>query len=298
MASVAEILTKYESTEDVAEAAQALDLLVEMGAPTDLPVGDCYDELATGAAESDDYALAVRMERRALEHGCDRPDIAEDMLAWYLLKAGRREEGEAEFARLREERAGNPEIIHTLANARMDAGDGPGAVSAYEEALDLARSIDDPAWVDQLREERADCRREQGLPPDEEDLLAGTASSGRPVATHFSLAWFPRDQIEAALARWPSLAGDLSDPDAYCRTIEMRLRETQSATGIHPSVAPLHVERLVEFAAQNDLDPDSGEARSRFAAQVGAGEESVPWPPGRNDACWCGSGRKYKRCCG
>lgn len=22
----------------------------------------------------------------------------------------------------------------------------------------------------------------------------------------------------------------------------------------------------------------------------------VPWPPGRNDPCWCGSGRKYKRC--
>ncbi|MBA3866097.1 MAG: SEC-C domain-containing protein, partial [Solirubrobacterales bacterium] len=21
-------------------------------------------------------------------------------------------------------------------------------------------------------------------------------------------------------------------------------------------------------------------------------------PPGRNDPCWCSSGRKYKRCCG
>ena len=20
--------------------------------------------------------------------------------------------------------------------------------------------------------------------------------------------------------------------------------------------------------------------------------------PGRNDACWCGSGKKYKKCCG
>jgi hypothetical protein len=24
----------------------------------------------------------------------------------------------------------------------------------------------------------------------------------------------------------------------------------------------------------------------------------VPWPPERNAACWCGSGRKYKKCCG
>ncbi|MGO9505871.1 MAG: SEC-C metal-binding domain-containing protein, partial [Mycobacterium sp.] len=21
------------------------------------------------------------------------------------------------------------------------------------------------------------------------------------------------------------------------------------------------------------------------------------WPPGRNQPCWCGSGRKYKKCC-
>ncbi|GAA0972953.1 hypothetical protein GCM10009555_026980 [Acrocarpospora macrocephala] len=24
----------------------------------------------------------------------------------------------------------------------------------------------------------------------------------------------------------------------------------------------------------------------------------IAWPPGRNDPCWCGSGRKYKKCCG
>ena len=26
--------------------------------------------------------------------------------------------------------------------------------------------------------------------------------------------------------------------------------------------------------------------------------EPIPWPPARNDDCWCGSGQKYKRCCG
>lgn len=25
---------------------------------------------------------------------------------------------------------------------------------------------------------------------------------------------------------------------------------------------------------------------------------ALTWPPGRNDACWCQSARKYKRCCG
>ncbi len=26
--------------------------------------------------------------------------------------------------------------------------------------------------------------------------------------------------------------------------------------------------------------------------------ELIPWPPERNDPCWCGSGVKYKKCCG
>jgi uncharacterized protein YecA (UPF0149 family) len=24
---------------------------------------------------------------------------------------------------------------------------------------------------------------------------------------------------------------------------------------------------------------------------------AIAWPPGANDSCWCGSGRKYIRCC-
>ncbi|TDC03308.1 SEC-C metal-binding domain-containing protein, partial [Actinomadura bangladeshensis] len=25
---------------------------------------------------------------------------------------------------------------------------------------------------------------------------------------------------------------------------------------------------------------------------------TLAWPPERNAPCWCGSGRKYKKCCG
>ena len=42
------------------------------------------------------------------------------------------------------------------------------------------------------------------------------------------------------------------------------------------------------------------------ALELGATDEGapgdnpapIPWPPGRNEPCWCGSGRKYKKCCG
>src|SRR5262249_12553405 len=54
-------------------------------------------------------------------------------------------------------------------------------------------------------------------------------------------------------------------------------------------------------------DPDGAAARGngarkkRQAAPVGAGAGSAAAPNakiGRNDPCWCGSGKKYKRCHG
>lgn len=298
MASVSELLSVYENADALAEAEDALDRIAAMGASENLPLGDYYDGLEEVAGEDGDFALAVRAQRRAVELGCELPELAQDMLAWYLLKAGDRDEGELAFAELRAERVGDPQIVSTLANARMDSGDGQGALEAYDEALELAKNTGDFAWIDQLREERQYCRFEHGLPPDEEDRLAGRANPAYPEATHYSVAWFPRDQIEAALARWPSLAEDLNDPDAYCRMIEARLQDVRSETGRQPSVAPLRVERFVEFAEENGIDPNSGAARSRFAAELGRTGESVLWPPGRNEPCWCGSGRKYKRCCG
>ena len=180
----------------------------------------------------------------------------------------------------------------------MDSGDGQGALEAYDEALDLAKRAGDHAWIDQLRGERQYCRFEHGLPPDEDDRLAEGAIPAYPKATHYSVAWFPREQIRAALARWPSLAEDLCDPDVYCRTIEARLRDVLKGDRPPAIRCAPRVERLVEFAAENGIDPESGAARSRFAAELGRIGESVAWPPNRNEPCWCGSGRKYKRCCG
>jgi hypothetical protein len=40
-------------------------------------------------------------------------------------------------------------------------------------------------------------------------------------------------------------------------------------------------------------DARAGHARG-LAARPGA---RIPWPPERSDACWCGSGLKYKKCC-
>jgi tetratricopeptide (TPR) repeat protein len=291
------LLSTFETTEDLSEAEAALDQLATMDLSPDVELGECYDSLAEMAAENDDFALAVRAQRCALEHGCRHRDLGREMLGWYLLKAGEREQGEAVFAALREERPDDPHLYSLFGAARSDSGDREGALSALEKALELAKETPDEPLIGRLRAERQECRLALGLPPDEEDRLAQDHLFSAQESTSYAIAWFPRDQRAAALERWPDLGDDLEDPDAYCRAIEGRLCEMRAATGRAPSVAPLNVEALLEFAAEQGLEPNTGAARSRFAALLGRRGETVPWPPGRNDSCWCRSGRKYKRCC-
>ena len=299
MPAVAELLSAYDEAETLDEAEKALNELSALGPPGALSLGDLYDGLAEVAAEDGEFSLAIRAQRRAIELGCDHLEIGQQMLAWYLLKDGKREEGEAAFAELARARGDDPELLTTLANARMDSGDGEGAVDAFDAALAAATRLRDADWVAQIRAERRYVRSELGLAPDESDRLADLVEqveSGEEA--RWSLAWFPRDQIGEGLARWPSLADDLKDPDAYCRSIEATLRVMATGSGRLPTIAALDVERLIGYADEQGLDAESGVARSRFAAELGRRGEVIAWPPGRNDPCWCGSGRKYKRCCG
>lgn len=298
MPSVAELLLAFENAEDLAEAERALDELCVATPPAHIQLGDLYDGLAEAAAESDDFEMALRVQRRAVELGCEYPELAREMIAWYLLKAGRKQEGETAFAKLRAERGDDPEVLLVLAEARMDSGDGDGALEAFDAALASAHGCADDDWVREIRGERRFVRAELGFEPDEEDRLSNPPPEGGPEPpVRWSLAWFPRDEIAAALARWPSLSDDLHDPDTYCRAIEVKLQTINAGSGVRPAVAPLRVERLVGYANEHGLDPDDGATRSQLAAELDLRGETIAWPPGRNEPCWCGSGRKYKRCC-
>jgi uncharacterized protein YecA (UPF0149 family) len=62
-------------------------------------------------------------------------------------------------------------------------------------------------------------------------------------------------------------------------------------------IAPLRVAEYLAWCADRGEDP--GRARASFAAHL-AGDRPdnlIAWPAGQNQPCWCGSGRKYKKCC-
>jgi len=293
-----ELLEPYQRAGTTVEAERALDEIAAAGAALPVPIGDLYDELAEAAAEEDDYGLAARLERKALDAGCRSPGVAREMLGWYLLRGGALEQGESVFAELRAERPDDVDILITLGHARSDAGLQEQALTAFDEAVAVARRVGMSRVLDRARVERKVERADAGLEADEDDRLAPPP---RPMASGpiaWTLAWFPPAERPTAVERWPALAADFNDPGGYSRRIEEHLRRLRDALGRCPGVAPIAVEALVEWAAAEGYDPDSGEARSQYAAALASTGGAIPWPPGRNDRCWCDSGQKYKRCCG
>lgn len=148
------------------EAEVVLDQLAATDQELLTPIGDLYE----AAAEDGDYELAVRLERKAIEHECAYRDTAREMLGWYLLKAGARQEGEAVFAELRVERPHDVILLTTLAAARADSGDERAALVILDEAVALAVRHGASGDADHARIERRGLREDLEL--HREELLA------------------------------------------------------------------------------------------------------------------------------
>ncbi len=135
--------------------------------------------------------------------------------------------------------------------------------------------------------------------------VAGEPAGQFPVA----LAWLPADEYAAWPARWPDLAdspllhdeaGEPVSHAVYCRRMEGRLRAHRESGVARLGVVPVRSAEFDPWVADTaPEEPDPSRLRARYAADVAQDPSRIiAWPPGRNDLCWCGSGRKYKRCCG
>jgi tetratricopeptide (TPR) repeat protein len=135
-------------------------------------------------------------------------------------------------------------------------------------------------------------RLDTGFGPEPEAKLAGRVE--------LAIGWFPADEWPEAVRRWPDLLDDLpADHLAYSHATEARIKRiARHAPGNRLHVAAMTVDGLQAHAEESGYDPGSGEARSSYAATLVQAGDAVVWPPGRNEPCWCGSERKYKKCCG
>ena len=133
------------------------------------------------------------------------------------------------------------------------------------------------------------------MPPTGAPLPPGS-HAGEEIA--IALSWFPAGEYERALDRWPELAADWAQVPHidYCRRLDGHAKWLHAHGVRVRAVAPILVEDYAAWCAEHDEDPE--DARAAYAADRMAAGDVIPWPPARNEPCWCGSQHKYKKCCG
>lgn len=241
-----------------------------------------------------------------------------------LLRVGRRAEAFALFEQCWQAGEEPWWVANNAGLALVDAAEHELASAWLGRGIEAAMAADDP---DRLVAQMCDLRRTSLTQLDHEIdaiQLEGEAFADRMRRRRYAnedrsrvitdaltrseaaspaaiaMAWFPQSEYERALALWPDALERFVgvEHQDYCRAIELDMRALSSA-GVRVShVAQVTVAALTAHGATVGIDPASGPARAGLAAERARLGEATPWPPGRNDRCWCERPVKYKRCCG
>lgn len=160
---------------------------------------------------------------------------------------------------------------------------------------------DVPQWDDDPwdgRDERL--RLGEVLPERGVDPVPAVPWRGPDPLDVLAVGWFPPEEFAIAVDRWPAFVERVGTHDYrdYARVVQGTLLDLSRDCGRHPVLVPLDTHTVAEHAGRLGLDPGDWQARATLAAELDQQDAGRAWPPGRNDPCWCASGRKYKRCCG
>ncbi|MCI2423173.1 SEC-C domain-containing protein [Saccharopolyspora sp. K220] len=228
----------------------------------------------------------------------------------FLLTHGRRAEAEERFARLLRE-GSNCEWAYVEASMAYQLVDEPQealrwlniGVNRFVPDLDVELEMGDVGF--ELLRERSLLRRELELPKDGlDDLFDQLTEHGRQISEQIKDIKRRNEPTRIAVLFWPPAEFaklQQEHPSWYPDTTHLQHRQqVQHALRQHagPAVAIGSIEALVGFAVSRGLPVNSASTRSQFAAEAARLGQATEWPPGRNDTCWCGSARKYKKCCG
>lgn len=305
------------------KAAEIIETMVAHPDAADvLYLPELLEELADSYANMGRFDEAISTMKRALAAGWEGTPDGRHRIAEFLLRAGRADEAHTLYAIMK---ADTPEDVWLYNAAGLEyqaVDDHARALQWLSEGLELALQTGDPErLVDQFSKLRGETLAALGREADELQaragmFLANTAKSRfnrKPLPTvrelpaekaaipgvRFAVAWFPAAEFTAAVTRWPELREGLevSTYEEYTRELQAQMLRF-GAQGMKPDLAPIQVEPYVRWCESEALDAGSSATRSRYAAVLARRGETLAWPPGRNDPCWCGSGRKYKKCCG
>jgi SEC-C motif/Tetratricopeptide repeat len=286
------------------------------------------DELAYVYEKLGRFDEAIDAMRQALAAGwsgeLDDHPSAQALIADLLLRTGRDQEADEAWAQAEREDPRNPWVHSAASDAYTRVGLHRKALPWQTKGLELALAAGDDeaeiAWY--LTGERGQTIDVLGLPPDElqlraEELIEREEQQDReaeqeflrrwneprplsPQQTHIGAAWFPADQYPRALRTWPSFAEDYAHGpyEAYCARLELMLRDLKAKGVKRLSLTPIQIDDYLAWCTQHDRDPQQSDTRASYSTTLLGRDIAEPWPPQRNEPCWCGSERKYKKCCG
>lgn len=290
---------------------------------------ELLDELATAYGDTGRIDDALQTMQEAIDVGLGGAPDSRCRIAEILMREGRVAEAEPIWAQVRQD---TPDDVWLYNNAGLeyaDVGDHATALTWLTDGLRIAVDSGDPdRLVPQLIDLRGDSMTALGVEPDDLQAQALAFHAARqsdaeqrvlrtvappfaatnpalPVARPPVWSWFPASQFGQALAQWPGLA---TPPDGlatggrshaeYCRALQAKLVEAADAGVPSIRIAPIHVDDLLAWCAEHGEDPAQARPGYVTALAHDHSEQLISWPPGRNEACWCGSPRKYKKCCG
>jgi len=269
-----------------------------------------------------DHARAIDLFEQVVAIGGEDGEFARVSLAEGLFELGREEEALAQLDALKELPPSSPgpcEMAGELLEARAR---NELALVWFDLAVSLLTADERAAmrsagasgmYAKMIVAGRRRVRRALGLPNDELDDavpppgipgLDGFVSTdellerpGRiPARQVRSLFWQVRE-FDEALRRWPAIfSANGPDHSAYHARLESRWRQLAERGVARITLVPASADGLARFAERTGGDP--GEEHTRKAYMDEIVTAGIEWPPARNTPCWCGSGRKYKKCCG
>lgn len=256
---------------------------------------------------------------RLVAEGGDDACFARFELAEGYFEDDAIDEAYAELDRLAHEAALTDDHCTFVAELLAERGDLEGALRWYDRAVarlepeDIEALRGPSGWMRMssvMVRGRREVRRRLGLPVDVTDEIAPHAPLQSPpvdgeelrdylesgeAPKRVRMLVFQRAERAEARRRWPQ---EYEAPDEeYYPAKEQSWREL-AASGV-PSirVVPMSVSQLCELAERIGGSPTDSRVKVRYAETV-AEQADIVWPPPRNGACWCGSGVKYKKCCG
>jgi hypothetical protein len=315
----------FDADDPFAVAAELVDA-VEQGRLADkADIGYALILAAEITEREGDLQAALALAERGVEayrvHGDAGHGYPRAFRAELFLRLGREDEAMAEFVALRPLLGRDLDAVSYVSEALETAGRAEIAEQWLSAALETAvagmagRSPrrSQPGHelalvVYALAQQRHRLRRDLDLPHDEHDDLADSlqdavygmagADDDEDEYEGTAVLFWPREEFDRVVGRWPVLAAAYGHSwDEHRARLQRGLRLWAESGRSGLALLAGSAEELASFAARAGGDPTDPEVRQGYAQHLENHPRETRWPPGRNEACWCGSVMKYKKCC-